>query len=146
MPFYPHPPNLVSVAPSDPGAITSATYQMLGLGVAGANAWVMTPAVTGRVMLVATGDITQSNTATTGTVQLSYSTGTAPANTTAVTGTQIGAQPFFTGLTGALTAPFSLVFIVTGLVVGTAYWFDIAAKSSANSITVSKLNCIAIEV
>lgn len=146
MPYYPHPSNLVSVTPSDPGAITSATYQMLGLGVAGANAWIMTPQVTGRILMIVAGDITQSNTATTGTVQLSYGTSSAPANTNAVTGTQVGAQPFFTGLTGALTAPFSLVFVVTGLVIGTAYWLDVCAKSSANSITVTKLSCTAIEV
>lgn len=156
MPYSPSPAT-VSVSPSDPAGQTSASYVMGGLGVAGANAWTITPQVTGRVLVMVMGDITQSNTATTGTVQLSYGTGTAPALNAAVTGTQIGGQVFFTGLTGCLTAPFALMAVVTGLAIptinsvgqttaGTPVWFDVAMKSSANSITISKMTCTAIEL
>lgn len=66
--------------------------------------------------------------------QLYYGTGGAPANAAATTGTAFGVIQTFT-LSASATAfgdvhcPFSITAVVSGLTVGTAYWFDLAAES-----------------
>lgn len=139
-------PGIVSVTPSDPNAATSATYVMAGLGVAGANAWVLTPQSTGRILLVATGVMTSGTTGSTCTVQLSFGTGSAPANAAAVTGTQQGGQVFITSLTGVLTQAFALSTVLTGQALSTALWFDIAQKSSGGTLQLQKLTLVGIEL
>lgn len=149
-------PAVLSVVPSNPSATTSASYVMQGLGVAGANAATITPQSTGRVLVFAEGDMTGINTATV-TVQLSFGTGAAPANAAAVTGTQVGSQPTLTPITGILTTPFTLFWLITGLSVpsvnsqgvtsaGTPVWLDIALKSSTGAASVSNLTITAIEI
>lgn len=155
MAFSPSP-SLVSVIPSNPSATTSATYVMQGLGVAGANAFTITPQATGRVFVLVEGDMTGINTATV-TAQLSFGTGAAPANNAAVTGTQVGSQPTLTPITGILSTPFVLFWIVTGLAVPTLsvsgvtgaptpVWLDVALKSSSGAASVSNLTCVAYEL
>lgn len=127
--------------PVDPTGTTSATYVMMG--VAGA----ITPSLTGRVLLCINGNMVVGATTGVTTGQLSYGTGTAPVNGAAVAGTQIGSQQAFTGLTGALEAPFSMQALITGLTVGTAYWLDLALKRAvAGTSSVAALNVSAIEV
>lgn len=155
MAFSPSPATL-SVTPSNPAATTSATYLMQGLGVAGASACTITPQVTGRIFVLVEGDLTGVNTATV-TAQLSFGTGAAPANAAAVTGTQIGSQPTLTPITGILTTPFTLFWVITGLAVpsinssgvtsaATPVWLDIALKSSAGAASVSNLSFLAFEL
>jgi hypothetical protein len=79
-------------------------------------------------------------------VQLSYGTGSAPANAAAAAGTQQGNQPAWVSLTGALTSNFFLSTVVQNLTVGTAYWFDIAQKSSAGTLAVTLTELTAIEI
>ncbi len=156
MPYSPAP-TFVHVNPGNPAAIASATYQMNGLGVAGATAWTITPLITGRILLLAVGDLVENATAQTATVQLSFGTGSAPANAAAVTGTQVGAQVAWVSLTGVLTSTFSLIAFVTGLAVpgvnslgatgaSVAVWLDIAAKSSAGNVQLQNLDLTAIEL
>jgi hypothetical protein len=153
---YSPSPAFVSVIPSNPAATTSATYLMQGLGVAGASAFTITPQCTGRVLVLVEGDMTGVNTATV-TAQLSFGTGTAPANNAAVTGTQVGSQPTLTPITGILSTPFTLFWVITGLTVpsvsstgvtGAAVpvWLDVALKSSSGAASISNLTCIAIEI
>lgn len=144
MPYSPLP-NFVGVNPSNPNAATSATYVMAGLGVAGANAWVLTPNQTGRIFLMATGVELSGATGATCTLQVSQGTGSAPANGAAVTGTQMGGQIAWASLTGVLQVPFSLTWISTGNALGTALWFDIAQKSSASTLQLLQLNLVAFE-
>jgi hypothetical protein len=155
MPYSPHPA-LVNVVPSNPAATTSATYVMQGLGVAGANAFTITPQVTGRLLVLVSGNVTGVNTATV-TLQLSSGTGAAPANAAAVTGTQIGGQVTLTPITGILTTPFTLGAIITGLAVptvslvgqtgaATPVWLDVALKSSSGAASISNLTCSAVEL
>lgn len=144
MPYGPAP-NITSVSPASAAAATSAVYVMAGLGVAGANAWVITPNTTGRILLIATGVLLSGATGATCTTQLSFGTGTAPVNGAAVAGTQQGAQPAWVSLTGNLQTPFSMTTIVTGQALGTALWFDIAQKSSASTLQLLTLNLVAIE-
>ncbi len=129
---------------------------MQGLGVAGVNAFTITPQATGRILVFVEGDMTGINTATV-TAQLSFGTGSAPANAAAVTGTQVGSQPTLTPITGILTTPFTLFWVVTGLAIpsiksdgtttaATPVWLDVALKSSSGAASVSNLSCVAIEI
>lgn len=142
MPFY--PAQIVQKSPADPSGTTSGTLVMMGLGVAG---WVMTPTGSSNVMLVVSGAIKNATTADGVAAQLSFGTGNAPANGAAVTGTQIGGLPVFTALTGVLQVPFSLQAIAGGLLVGTAYWFDLALKIvTGGTGTLVNLSCSAFEI
>lgn len=156
MPFEPTPAS-VSVAPANPTANATAAYLLMGLAVAGATAFTITPQATGRIFVMVVGNVTQSNTATTGTMQLRFGTGTAPVNGAADTGTAAGAQVTLTAATFLGPSPFSLVAIISGLSVpsitplrqtGTLVpvWLDVAIKSSANSCTITNLFCTAFEL
>lgn len=129
----------VSSTPANPTQTSSATYVMMGL------AGSITPKFTGRVLLMASGNVTATN-AQTATAQLSVGTGTAPVNGAAVTGTQGGNQVTFTGLTGALTGDYDSQWLFTGLTLGTAVWLDIALKSSSGNVSLTNLALTAIEV
>ena len=147
MPFSPRTPlEFNGVAPANPTGIANAAYKMCGLGVAGANAWVLTPQVTGRVLIFICGDLNSDATGQTATLQCSFGTGTAPVNGAGVAGTQQGAQPTWVSLTGLLQIPFSMSTIVTGQTVGTPLWFDLAAKSSAGTVSLTNLNAWALEI
>ena len=62
-----------------------------------------------------------------------------------MTGTQAGNQVANVALTGALTSPFVVQALVTGLTVGTAYWLDLALKSSTGAASATALNVFAQE-
>lgn len=109
--------------PANPTGTTSTTLVMMGLAES------FTPVFSTRMEISICGNIAQSTTADGAGVQLSYGTGTAPANAAAVTGTQVGSLTTMTFLTGVLLVPFSLTAIVTGLTAGTAYWVDLALKA-----------------
>jgi hypothetical protein len=143
---YTPAPAVVSRTPADQTALASATYVMNGLGAIASVPCALTPLVTGRVLVMISGDIVENATAQTATLQLSYGTGAAPANGAAVTGTQTGGQLAWVSLTGQLTQTFALTNIITGLTVGTAYWFDIAGKSSAGTVQLTNLNFAAVEL
>jgi hypothetical protein len=70
-------------------------------------------------------------------MQLSYGTGSAPANAAAITGTQVGSILKYenpaTVVAADVHVPFSMQAVITGLAQGTAYWFDIAAESIATN-------------
>lgn len=116
-------PATYQAAPSNPTGTSSTTGVMMGL------AGTITPAKSGTVVFNASGAIT-NNTITRGSqVTLYYSTGTAPTNGAALTGTSSGAIVFHDVAAANLTVPFALNRVVTGLTVGTAYWFDLSLAS-----------------
>jgi len=106
-----------------PTGTTSATAVMMGLGALGTPASI-TPGVTGRVRLQISGQMANSTINDGVTVDLRYGTGTAPANGAAVTGTLGGISQTATSLVAAQRSGFTIQAVVTGLTVGTAYWFD----------------------
>ncbi len=141
--FYPRSlAQLVTITPGDPTAINSATNLMNGLGAT----WTLTPQASGRVLLCVSGNLVENAATQTASLQLSYGTGAAPANAAAVTGTQVGGVLSWVTLAAQLTLPFSMSAIVAGLTPRTAYWFDLATKSSAGTIQVTNLHAWAIEV
>lgn len=110
-----------TVGPASPTGTTSTTLVMAGL--AGAIT-----TQTGRIILAMSGYLTD-NTANDGTkAQLSYGTGAAPVNGAALTGTQVGpvVQYSASTLAAAASAPYGVVWVITGLTKNTAYWFDTA--------------------
>ena len=134
--------------PANPTAPAStAAYKMQGL------AGTITPGKTGSVLVIVSGHFV-SSTVTAGDgikVQLSYGTGSAPANGAALAGTQVGAIREYTNpavVTAAdVLVPFSVNAVVTGLSLGTPYWIDLAAESIAtvSSVGVANVSVSAIE-
>lgn len=112
-------PQTAQSTPADPTGTTSLTGVMMGL--AGA----ITPRVTGKLLILISGDI-DNDTITDGVqIQLRYGTGAAPTNGAALTGTVAGGLVKFTLALAAQKAPAAAQAIVSGLTVGTAYWIDI---------------------
>lgn len=126
--------------PADPTGTSSATNVMMGLAIA------ITPARTGRIAILVQGQIANTTTADGSTVQIATGTGTAPINGAAVTGTLQGQAQTWISLTGVLETDFHLSVVVTGLVVGTALWVDLAMLAiTGGTASVSDLNITVIE-
>ncbi len=125
---------------------SSGAFVMMGLGAA-AEPCTVTPTSTGRVVFTISGDIVNNTTATTVTIQMAESTGTAPANNGAASGTVISGAPVLDGLTSALTVPFSITSSVTGLALSTAVWFDLQLRTSTtNTGQPTNITCVAHEI
>ena len=119
-------------SPADPGTTTSQTGVMMGL------AGSITPAYSGIIMIIISGDM-GNNTNNTGVQsQIRYGTGTAPANGAALTGTTAGGLIKMTVNNSNNSMPFGLNAIVTGLTVGTTYWIDISLAAVSNGTAKAK--------
>lgn len=127
--------------PTTPTAPSSTSiYAMQGL------AGTISPARSGKVLAIISGDLIGSTT-TAGDgvdVQISYGTGAAPANAAALTGMQAGGVMGYenpTTVTAAdILVPFSTQALISSLTLGTAYWLDLAAKSVGTSSAVGLTN------
>jgi len=127
-------------SPGDPTGSASATGLMMGL--AGA----ITPATTGRILFMITGDVGNTNNGATATIQLYEGTGTAPVNGAAITGSASGGAQKFITAAAAQKVPFGVVALVTGLTLGTAYWFDVSLAASAGTSTIKDVSVTAFEI
>lgn len=144
MPFYPGV--AVTRTPADQTAITSATVVANGYGAIAAGLGTrLVVGTTGRLLVMWSGDCLAGATALTSTLQCTYGTGSAPANAGAV-GTLVGSIMTWISLTGNLHENWALQTIVSGLTVGTDYWFDLSVKVSATSVQPLAVNFVAIEV
>jgi hypothetical protein len=119
----------VTVEAGATAGTTSATGVHAGFGGLGAT---LTPRHSGVVQITFKGNFYNNTASGAVTVLTRYGTGTAPTHGAAPTGTQIGvAQASSAQAANGVTA-FTQVAIVTGLTVGTAYWFDcVYARVSA---------------
>lgn len=125
-----------------PGSITSTTAPLM-MGLAGS----ITPAVGTAVFVTICGSIANSTLADGGTVQISYGTGTAPAGSAALTGTQIGSVQKSSAAVAANTQGFSVSAVIAGLTAGTAYWLDLAVEAlTGGSVTLTQVNIAAHEI
>jgi hypothetical protein len=132
--------------PLNPTGTSSATVVMMGLSNLN-SALIITPQVTGRVLVQINGVIAQSTTADGAIFDIRMGTGTAPANGAAPSGTVYGGQMSMTFLTGVLKVPFSITALVTGLTVGTAYWIDIdLARVTGGTATMTQVCVSAFEL
>jgi hypothetical protein len=131
------------------GPTSTAAFTMAGLGVA------FTPAKTGTVLVSLSGYfVTGTGTLTWGiAVQLSHGTGAAPVAGAALTGTQDGSvvqHSNSSAVTAAAVAvPFSIVCAISGLVIGTPIWIDVAQKGltgTASGFQMKNVSAAAVEV
>jgi len=115
---------------------TASTHNTASLTMGGfGSSWALTPSSTGRVRVLITGYI--NNSAVGGAVFTPrYGTGAAPVATAAVTGTAPITTDYAVTATTA-TVPFTIYYEVTGLTLATAYWFDIAARNTTATTTMS---------
>ncbi len=104
-----------------------ATTTMLGM------ATYFTPVNSTRVKWVVSGQATPAAT-TVWNVYPSYGTGTAPTAGAATAGTQLTYGAGGTAPTGPGVTPFSFTVIITGLVPGTKYWFDLEEVFSVSTM------------
>lgn len=128
----------VNVAPSNPSGTTSATRVMMGVG----DTCTITPRKTGVVLFGAHFNITPPAIDSGTNWHFRYGTGTRPLNGVAETGTGILAQ----SNQGIGNQCPTIMGVVTGLTVGTAYWFDISiAALSGGSVSVGGISAWAVE-
>ena len=107
----------------NPTGNTTSTALMMGCGAT----FTITPVSSGRVLFKIQAQIDPTGTTNYVNFLLYYGSGTAPAHGAAVTGTQIG-PPWSFGANYSSGENFavSVTGLVTGLIPGTAYWFDFA--------------------
>lgn len=131
--------------PTNPATTTNATGVMMGL--AGA----ITPARSGKVVMMISGTIDNDTLGDGAQVQIRYGTGTAPTNGAALTGTTAGGLVKQINASLALltpgAGPFALTAIVIGLTVSTAYWVDISlARITGGTARVRDISISLVEL
>ena len=123
-------PASYSAAGGNPASTTNTSGLHAGLG----GAATITPAKSGRVLILITGTA-YNNTLLDGvTVQVRTGTGTAPINGAALTGTARGAALSMISSTANAYCAFTAAVLVTGLTVGTAYWIDVSQAAITGGV------------
>jgi hypothetical protein len=132
--------------PTDPTVTASLTGVMMGLSAS------ITPVVTGKVLIIVSGDIDNDSGDDGAQVQMRTGTGTPPINGAALTGTaQGGLVKMDVATSGAgnsvTRVPFSLNTIVTGLTLNTAVWIDVSlAAIGAGNARVRDISISIVEL
>lgn len=126
-------PQINFSASSNKTGTTSLGGVMLGDGVT------LTPQVTGRVVVIASGYMTTATNNDGCFVQIRQGTGGSPGNGVALTGTAFGSNIKFAGSTTAKT-PFSVNVQITGLTLGTKNWFELAQGAVGGAVTCTIFN------
>lgn len=121
--------------PADPGGDSSGSFVMAGINAT------ITPTSNGRLMIVVPCKIASSGGVSCH-AYLATGTGAAPANGAAASGTSRTPTLTSTGAYVTFTA------LVTGLVVGTTYWIDLAFQTDVGGVaaTVSAIMVSAAEI
>lgn len=111
---------------------TSAAFVMAGYGLT------FTPKKTGIVLVLWYGGAS-NNTGGDGVIlKLAYGTGAAPSGGVAAVGTQAGVNITITNAGANAVIPFSHVVLITGLTVGTTYWFDLQIAQTGGGTAASQ--------
>ena len=115
--------------PANPSSTTSTTEVMLGLGI------LITPRSTGTIRFDIRGGAGQQTAAAYMTCTPRYGTGSAPANGGVAAGTTMGPKLTvqLTSVTTGENVPFSILAEVSGLAIGTQYWFDLSYATGISS-------------
>jgi hypothetical protein len=118
----------------------SNTGLMAGFGKN--NGWTITPKISGNVKIIVSGDFTPSIVADEIIAVGKYGTPSsgAPALNDPVTGTSFGAAHGWYATSAVAGSAVSFVTVVTGLTVGSSYWFDIDCYVAAGLATVTIYN------
>lgn len=131
--------NVSSVSNINPSSITSG--KMLGINCN------LTPTTTGRVFIYITftGNLTDS--LQLAQWQIRYGIGTAPTNGATIVGTGLSTVTLRSVNTGYNETPFALTAVLTGLTIGTAYWFDMSVLIfNTGTASASEVNYVVIEM
>lgn len=129
-----------AVTSAAPTGTPSATAVMMGL------AGSITPTRGTRILIFATGQLSNDTLNDGATVDLRYGTGSSPTNGAAVTGTLAGIAQTMTAKVAADRSGFSLLGYVTGLTVGTAYWLDLSLLAvTGGTASVTGVSLVAVE-
>ncbi len=124
-----------------PTGTTSATSVMMAIGGA------ITPTVTGRVLVIVSGQMANSTLNAGVTIDLRYGTGTVPSNGDAVSGTLVGIAQTQTSLVATDKSGFCISGVVTGLTLATAIWADISLKAvTAGTATATGVTITILEL
>ena len=127
----------------NPTGTTSAAGVMMGLGAT----YKITPTYSGTHLITITGNMANNVAGDGASLRMAYGTGIAPTNGAAATGTVVGSQLINKSTAANQSEPFSTTILVTGLTVGTAYWFDInLARVTGGTATISGVSCSILEV
>jgi len=139
-------PNVLNAAPANPTGTTSTTSLMMGLG---ATCNIPTQTHT-RMRFTITGSVNNNTAGDSAKFQMSFGSGSAPANAAAASGTVFGSAPVLmntSAVGGAQSIPFTATGIATGLVASTTYWFDIQlAAVTGGTASIQSLGCSAEEL
>lgn len=121
------------------GTTNTAAYVMCGI------AQTFTPVTSGKVLVFLSGKANNATAADGIAIQMAYGTGTAPINGATATGTV--ATGLTINSTNSMFIPFTLVALVTGLTLGTAYWFDLQQEAFVGgTASLYGLSYVAVEV
>lgn len=131
----------LQVSHSNPTGAT--TEKMMGLG----DTCTITPAQSTRVYIEFQGYLSNNTSSDQASAQVRFGTGAAPANGAGLTGTTVGSLVQGLASPGNYQVPFRIGGIITGLTVGTTYWFDCSVGNLATGGTASIANvsCSAFE-
>jgi hypothetical protein len=127
--------------PSSPAGTTSSTGAMMGMG----STCKITLVYGTRVRFEIQGYVSNNTSGDTTTAKLYFGTGLAPVNSVAFTGTQIGNSAQGTSGVSNSATPINMSGLVTGLSVGTAYWFDIDLLVNGGTGSFNTPSCNAME-
>jgi hypothetical protein len=132
--------------PTDPTVTSSTVGVMMGLSAS------ITPVLSGKIMIIISGDMDNDTGDDGAQVQMITGTGTPPINGAALTGTTQGGLVKMSvvvsgGATAVTRVPFSLNAIVTGLTLNTAVWIDISlAAIGAGNARVRDVSISVVEL
>lgn len=116
---------------------STSTMKMAGLGAT----FNFTPAKSTRELVTLYCTATNASNGTNDTFQPYYGTGSAPANQAAVTGTAVGSTLAVSPRSASAPAAFSSILVITGLTIGSTYWFDVSMAPSTGSYTLTINPC-----
>lgn len=139
MPVKNFPMPSIWTGPFNPTGTTSTSLVMMGLGI------YFTPETSGRVLIIAVGQLVNSTAGKGVQGNIHTGTGTAPVNGAASTGTSRGVSTAWSDVP-ATSITFILVGLATGLTPNTQYWVDLAVEAiSSGTATVSGVWVLLIE-
>lgn len=140
-PKYVQPAATQTNSSNPPGTTNTGGVQM-GLG------GTITPTVTGRVLMLISGDVINNTILDGAKVQIRYgSSSPGPVNGSALAGTAAGGQVQYLAATSSGRAPFCLNALVTGLTLSAATWIDASlAAVTGGTATIENLSVTATEL
>jgi hypothetical protein len=133
----------LQTAQLNPASTTSTAGVMMGLG----STAHLTPTTTGSFLVTFCGGCRNGAAGQSAVLfGMRYGTGTAPTNGAAATGTIFGPSSNLYSAANNAAAPFNFTALVTGLAVGTDYWFDMQVGVGAGTGIISGVTSTIIEL